>query len=450
MRNTCVQDRSRPYEFESVNSSKSLKPIDSDERQQENYRNFDLCSTPCSLDVKIIKPKGQKATLLQPSLVSNSEQICPGDRDPINHKKEMNKSVSEASIGVSIESLVAKSMSRSAVEPPLTNADSPADRYRSYKYRSFGDKSCSPAMHEQSLKSDVITTLAPVRQLETVSHSQTSQGINSSWKKSVSCSSSLSHDNSAKVELHEEHWSDRSLPDTISATQNIIINKDTHCSVATSSSSHSTDSANNYLTSDASGAQQMSPKISTKVFDSHSVLQEENVNVRSSLSPHRTSPFHKPSMKSESSLKTVNKQLRDGASFVSEKESSTSDSKEEDQMVSGTVKLKENTYSKTAERFIPDIQLTPGSDNFRLNGRSDGIQRRMTPKDEDRLRNVKSSSQLFSRQLPTLPRHSRLTVPQLPIGVARPYHHGNMEQEAASKFLYQFFNGNELYNFGLK
>lgn len=429
--NTGVQDRTRPYEFDSSNS---LKPIGSNERQREEYMNFNICASQYSSEVKIIKPKGQRAKITQPSLVTNSDQTDPLNKKQTDHKQEIDQPFSEAGDAVSIESLVAKSMSCSAVEPPLTNADSPADRYKSYKYRSFGDKSCPPDLCEQSGKSDCITTLAPVRQLDTVSHCQTSQVTNSSWKDVVGSNSSLNPDNTSKADPCGVNRSDRTLPSSRSPSQKLVTTNDLYSStVSLSSSSHSSDNTSNYLTVVASTQHRMSPKMSTKVLDSESTSRGENIAIRSSLSPHRRSPFQKSFITSEHSAKTAYKQQGDGTSFFEKETSHTLDSKRENQTSSGTAKTKDNIYSKATERFIPDIQLTPDTVDTDLDNSAVAVQEETMSKEDDRLHALKSSSQLFSRQLPTLPRHSRLTVPQLPIGVARPYHHGGMELEVAGK-----------------
>ena len=447
--NTNIRDRLMPYEFDSISTASSLKPSDSNEQQNEVYMNFNLCSNQYNSPVRIVKPKGQRPPIPQTSVVTKSEQFIQKDDKSMEESAKNDKQFSETSDVVSIESLVAKSMSRSALEPPLTNADSPADRYKSYKYHSYGDETYSSSAREQRGRNDHITTLAPVRQLEHVSKSQTQPSgdeATCSWKDTVSGSTSSNLSSSLKTDPHEGNWSESPFNvATRSSPQKSLIRNSFHSSTAavsssslTSYSSSNTSAHLNVTTSSHGTQHRMSPKLLPKVIDTDGTTQGESVTIRSGLSPHRKSPFQKSSVTLEQSTKLGTKRPIDGSTTFVASEQETcqvSDSKGKARMFSdNTIKTKDSRHSKVAETAIPDIVLTPHTPDPNLDIHALSVQGTPTSKDDEPRHTLKTSPQLFSRQLPTLiPRHGRLAAPSLPVGVARPYHHSNMEQELIGK-----------------
>lgn len=81
--------------------------------------------------------------------------------------------------GISTEDLVSKSISRSAIEPPLTNTDAPSVRYQVFECRNYGDDFYDKCIRTTSNvdkkgSTESKTTLAPIRYPELLRNGATS------------------------------------------------------------------------------------------------------------------------------------------------------------------------------------------------------------------------------------------------------------------------------------
>lgn len=83
--------------------------------------------------------------------------------------------------GISMEALVSKSISRSAVEAPLTNSDAPSMRYKFFECRNYGDDNYDKCMRssdvDQKGNVDSKATLAPIRYPELVRNGANSDAL---------------------------------------------------------------------------------------------------------------------------------------------------------------------------------------------------------------------------------------------------------------------------------
>jgi len=84
---------------------------------------------------------------------------------------------------ISMEALVSKSISRSAVEPPLTNSDAPSMRYKFFECRNYGDGNYDKCIRtsdvDQKGNVDSKATLAPIRFPELVRNGASSNALQS-------------------------------------------------------------------------------------------------------------------------------------------------------------------------------------------------------------------------------------------------------------------------------
>ena len=83
--------------------------------------------------------------------------------------------------GISMEALVSKSISRSAIEAPLTNSDAPSMRYKFFECRNYGDDNYDKCMRtsdvDQKGNVDSKVTLAPIRHPELVRNGANSDAL---------------------------------------------------------------------------------------------------------------------------------------------------------------------------------------------------------------------------------------------------------------------------------
>ena len=79
-----------------------------------------------------------------------------------------NKVAKPTSGGISMEDLVSKSISRSAVEPPLINSDAPSMRYKFFECRNYGDENYDKCIRASQADQKGVTDLAPIRYPELV------------------------------------------------------------------------------------------------------------------------------------------------------------------------------------------------------------------------------------------------------------------------------------------
>lgn len=91
------------------------------------------------------------------------------------------KAVKTTSAGISMEALVSKSISRSAVEPPLINSDAPSMRYKFFECRNYGDDNYDKCIRtsevDQKGNADSKATLAPIRYPELVRNGANSEAL---------------------------------------------------------------------------------------------------------------------------------------------------------------------------------------------------------------------------------------------------------------------------------
>ena len=89
-----------------------------------------------------------------------------------------NKTPKTTSGGISTEDLVSKSISRSAIEPPLTNTDAPSVRYQVFECRNYGDDFYDKCIRASNMdkkgSTESKTTLAPIRYPELLRNGATS------------------------------------------------------------------------------------------------------------------------------------------------------------------------------------------------------------------------------------------------------------------------------------
>ncbi|XP_068740742.1 uncharacterized protein [Montipora capricornis] len=106
----------------------------------------------------------------RPESPSPASLQLSGDRKATSVEQKLVKS---ASGGMSMEDLVSKSISRSAVEPPLINSDAPSMRYKFFECRNYGDepnydKFIRRSEFDQNRIAESKGPLAPIRYPELV------------------------------------------------------------------------------------------------------------------------------------------------------------------------------------------------------------------------------------------------------------------------------------------
>ncbi|XP_067016180.1 zinc finger protein 608-like isoform X2 [Acropora muricata] len=171
-------------------------------------------------------PNDATSTLLESSFhfdIQTEKQITQAEskRNELRIKTENsslassveNKStpVSEKLSKPSMEDLVSKSISRSAVEPPLINSDAPSMRYKFFECRNYGDepnfdKFIRTSELDQKRTSEAKATLAPIRYPELV------RSVPSSGISTISGNFTVTKASSTDISHTERKFSSKSLP----------------------------------------------------------------------------------------------------------------------------------------------------------------------------------------------------------------------------------------------
>lgn len=129
-----------------------------------------------------------------------------------NKSTPVSENLAKSSSGaISMEDLVSKSISRSAVEPPLINSDAPSMRYKSFECRNYGDepnfdKFIRTSELDQKRTSEPKATLAPIRYHELV------RSVPSSGISTTSGNYTITKASSSDVSHPERKCSSKNLP----------------------------------------------------------------------------------------------------------------------------------------------------------------------------------------------------------------------------------------------
>ena len=102
------------------------------------------------------------------SRVENEKVKQSGTLLGLAEDKSRNETRASPFKGLSMTSLQAKSISHSAVEPPLTNTDTPSSRYKYFRPRNYGDESYNVNADDLVRTSRDSVALAPIRNPESL------------------------------------------------------------------------------------------------------------------------------------------------------------------------------------------------------------------------------------------------------------------------------------------
>lgn len=127
---------------------------------------------------KLLSQFESRKSELWPSQTGVSEKVSAQTYVPFHQNAETtqtvldDKGVKTSAGNISMEALVSKSISRSAVEPPLMNSDAPSARFKFFECRNYGDENYDKCIKtsdiDQKAKIDSKGTLAPIRYPELV------------------------------------------------------------------------------------------------------------------------------------------------------------------------------------------------------------------------------------------------------------------------------------------
>ncbi|XP_022805026.1 uncharacterized protein LOC111342243 isoform X2 [Stylophora pistillata] len=129
-------------------------------------------------DGKLLSQFESRKSELWPSQTGAPEKLSAQTYVPFQKNPETtqtvvdDKSIKTSAGNISMEALVSKSISRSAVEPPLINSDAPSMRYKFFECRNYGDENYDKYIRtsdeDQKVNIDPKATLAPIRYPELV------------------------------------------------------------------------------------------------------------------------------------------------------------------------------------------------------------------------------------------------------------------------------------------
>ena len=398
---------------------------------------FDVKKQNTSTDVKINKEKNGKTLSKCESensdlWTTSSENLSAQSSVLRNFETKQtaleDKAGKTTNAGISMEALVSKSISRSAVEPPLTNSDAPSMRYKFFECRNYGDENYDKCIRtpdvDQKGNVDSKATLAPIRYPELVRNGANSDVLQNQ-SDALSGSGSARTGLNVKLSSVEESHSDGKinnknlpLPTSNTRTRSPIpeaLNRNLNHSgkVGVSMEPHHSAKSPSSITSlPGSSALQSSssrPGCDSSI-QSPSSLSIAGSRVHSSMVDRRTpsSPFQPVIVKHEFQPTETTKGIRQ------------------------EVNTPGFTPSDLKVPFMSSLSLTSGEQS-KLNMESKGSYgynesrgNRKSPLPgqgtEDHEKSYKAAARALARPHPTLiSRSSNALAPSLPVGVAHPY-----------------------------
>lgn len=414
-----------------VNLDKNFVSSDSLRAKPASSFYFDVKKQNTSTDAKINKEKNEK-TLSKCESENSDLWTCSSENLSAQSSVLRNVETKQTALddiagkttstGISMEALVSKSISRSAVEPPLTNSDAPSMRYKFFECRNYGDDNYDKCIRtsdvDQKGNVDSKATLAPIRYPELVRNGSNSDALQYQ-SDSLSGSGSARAGLNVKLSSVEENHSDgkinnKNLPLPTSNTRtHSPIPEASNRKLGASMEHHpSTKSPSSIISLPGSSALQSSS--SRPGFDSSiqspSSLSIGGSRVHSSMVERKTpsSPFQPVIVKHEFQPSEMTKGIRQE---VNTPGFTPSDSKVPFMtslaLTSGEQK-KQNMESKASYGF----NESRGNRKSPLPGQGT----------EDHEKSYKAAARALARPHPALiSRSSNSLVPSLPVGVAHPY-----------------------------
>lgn len=414
-----------------VNLDKNFVSSDSLRAKPASSFYFDVKKQNTSTDAKINKEKNEK-TLSKCESENSDLWTCSSENLSAQSSVLRNVETKQTALddiagkttstGISMEALVSKSISRSAVEPPLTNSDAPSMRYKFFECRNYGDDNYDKCIRtsdvDQKGNVDSKATLAPIRYPELVRNGSNSDAL-PYQSDSLSGSGSARAGLNVKLSSVEENRSDgkinnKNLPLPTSNTRtHSPIPEASNRKLGASMEHHpSTKSPSSIISLPGSSALQSSS--SRPGFDSSiqspSSLSIGGSRVHSSMVERKTpsSPFQPVIVKHEFQPSEMTKGIRQE---VNTPGFTPSDSKVPFMtslaLTSGE-QSKQNMESKASYAF----NESRGNRKSPLPGQGT----------EDHEKSYKAAARALARPHPALiSRSSNSLVPSLPVGVAHPY-----------------------------
>ena len=356
------------------------------------------------------------STQLSVPLQSNTEtKLTPPD----------DKGVKTTTGGISMEALVSKSISRSAVEPPLINRDAPSMRYKFFECRNYGDdnydKCIRTADVDQKGNVDSKPTLAPIRYPELVRNAANSEPLQNRNDSPSGCEgirTGLNVKLSTVEEGHSEGKTNKNLsvptghtrtcsPIPEAFSRNVNLPDKARVSIETHHSTKSprpipplTGNVAIHLSSSRSGFESGTQSPSTSLSDTSN-------KVHSATGDRKTpsSPFQPVIVKHEFQSSETTKGIKQEVNMLG------------------------FTQSDSRETFMssPLVEhgkmITESRGGFGLN-EPGGSRKSPLPSQgmEDEEKSYKVAARALTRSYPALiSRSGNLLTPSLPVGVAHPY-----------------------------
>lgn len=401
---------------------------------------FDVKKQNTSTEVKINKEKTGKTlskcesensdlwTTSSENLSAQSSVLRNFETKPTALEDKAGKTTNGA---ISMEALVSKSISRSAVEPPLTNSDAPSMRYKFFECRNYGDDNYDKCIRtsdvDQKGNADSKATLAPIRYPELVRNGANSDAPQNHNDQRDSPSGSRSARTGLNVKLSsvEESHSDgkinnKNLPLPTSNTR---------------TRSPIPEALNRNLNHSDNAGVSMEPHHSTKSPSSITSLTGS-----SALHSSSSRPGFDSSLQSPSSLSIAGSRVH--SSTVDRKTQSSPfqpvivkhefQPTETPKGIRQEVTTQGFTQSDSKVPFMSSLSITPGEQskqNMESKGsygfnESRGNRKSPLPGQgtEDHEKSYKAAARALSRPHPALiSRSGNSLAPSLPVGVAHPY-----------------------------
>lgn len=300
--------------------------------------------------------------------------------------------------GISMEDLVSKSISRSAVEPPLVNSDAPLMRYKFFECRNYGDVNYDKCIRKSEIEhkgtSESKATLAPIRYPELVRNGANCEAASNygDFKRGSSAQNNLSDGKLVSKNLPIPSVSSRTrspVPEVVS--RNLILSDKSRTSAESKSPStakHLSSSRSEFhLTAQSASLPIAGSKVHSSVVDRRSPSH----------------PFQPVIVKHEFQSPEGNKGIKQEPSSAGVNQS----------------ELKAPFMSLASERGKQSAELKGG---LGFNESSTSRSPRPGQETEDYEKSYKVTSRTLSRPHPTLiSRNTSSLPPSLPVGVAHPY-----------------------------
>ena len=299
--------------------------------------------------------------------------------------------------GISMEDLVSKSISRSAVEPPLINSDAPLMRYKFFECRNYGDVNYDKCIRtsevEQKGTAESKATLAPIRYPELVRNGANSEAASNygDFKRGSSA------DNLRDGKLISKNVPVPSVSSRTRSPVPEVVSRNLSFSDKSRTSAESkSPSTAKHLSSSRSGFHLTVQSASLPMAGS---------KVHSSMADRRSPshPFQPVIVKHEFQSAEGNKGIKQEARSTGVNQSES----------------KAPFISLASERGKQSAELKGG---LGFNESSTSISPRPSQETEDYEKSYKATSRTLSRPHPTLiSRNTSSLPPSLPVGVAHPY-----------------------------